>query len=75
MKEVFILTFSEIALKGRNKKVFIKQLEKNIRFRLDQINLNYDLVLEQSKFLLFFPEFEQNQSQVAKILKKIPGIS
>ncbi len=75
MKEVFILTFSEIALKGRNKKIFINQLEANIRFRLNQIELNYDLALEQSKFLLFFSEFEKNQQQVVRIIKKIPGIS
>ncbi len=75
MKEVFILTFSEIALKGRNKKVFIKQLEQNIRFRLDQLNLDYDLTLEQSKFLLSFFAFEKNQAAVAKILKRISGIA
>lgn len=75
MASVISLFYDEIALKGRNKKKFIKQLKYNLSnfLRAWKINVNY-LTFQGSHFQIDLPE----QADVEFLMKKItlvPGVN
>ncbi len=70
--KIIYLKYGELTLKGKNKKVFINQLIKNIKIALKNFNL---IIIKQYDSSLIKEINDEDFDQVVSILKNIPGIS
>lgn len=71
MREVILIRFSEIHLKGKNKSFFLKLLKENIKHSLKGIDLKVETIFNR----LIISEYKQaDKNEIIEIIKKIFGI-
>lgn len=76
MNKQIVVRFSELSLKGRNKKDFINLLFFNIKNKLNFLGLKYELLKSYDKFFIIpKDENDQNIDVYLSVLSKISGIS
>ncbi len=73
-KKICIVNYSEIKLKGKNRRFFEKKLRDNIWYALKKNEVDFSLHQEFGKIKI--ENFNsQNKNNISDILKDIPGIS
>ncbi len=68
---VILIRYGEIYLKGKNRGMFEKILQKNILFALRNINCKFERI---SGRYLVFDYAKKDEPKIIKILTKIPGL-
>ncbi|MGN0677384.1 MAG: tRNA 4-thiouridine(8) synthase ThiI, partial [Ruminococcus sp.] len=74
MKEIILLKYGEIALKGLNKSTFESIMIKNIKYRLKKIG-KFSVTKAQSTVYVEPDEEISDLSETVDVLKKIFGIA
>jgi tRNA uracil 4-sulfurtransferase len=69
MEYSIVIHYGEISLKGRNKKVFLDQLKKNIRLKVKGERSNFNVKQQHGYFTI-----DSSSEDVLNLLKEIPGI-
>lgn len=71
MKEIILIRFSELSLKGKNKKEFINILRRNVNNKLE--GLDFTLISQHDKFLI--RDMKEDSSIFLEKISEVVGIS
>ena len=76
MRYRIIVSYAELALKGRNRSQFVKRLRQNIRRKLKSLDMNWEVISIHDRI---FVEVADKDAQLAKKaveeIARIPGIA
>lgn len=70
MNDVIIIRYGELSTKGRNRYLFIHQLEKNLRFKL-KVFLKLKIFSNKKRLVIYFQEYQNDQEVIDKIIKVV----
>lgn len=74
MKQVVLIKYGEIALRGGNRRIYENKLITNIRKNLNDLDENYYVIKEQGRFILENVDGDVNFSKVMPRLEKVLGV-
>lgn len=76
MKYRIIISYAELALKGKNRNQFVKRLRQNIRRKLKSMDLDWEVVsIHDRIFIEAGKEISDMADHVVNEIAKIPGIA